>query len=61
MKLNYRVANRVIHWRLALTASLVVASSPVVSLAAQDGPGPGPLGPAQAAIYSRHRLPLGQP
>src|SRR5262249_16836570 len=44
VKSNYRSLHRVIHSRLALAASLVLASASV-PLAAQDGPGPGPIGP----------------
>ena len=44
MKSNYRSLRRVIHGRLALAASLVLASASI-PLAAQDGPGPGPIGP----------------
>jgi len=44
VKSNYRSARRVIHGQLALIASLVLGSASI-PLAAQDGPGPGPLGP----------------
>ena len=44
MKSNYRSLRRVINGRLALAASVVLAFASI-PLAAQDGPGPGPLAP----------------
>ena len=44
MKSNYRSPRAVVEGRLALVASLVLASV-TIPLAAQDGPGPGPIGP----------------
>jgi hypothetical protein len=44
VKSSYRFARRVIHGQLALIVSLVLGPASI-PLAAQDGPGPGPLGP----------------